>query len=118
MVRVCFLAHIRPDLLDKYREQAWPETLTALREAAWGNNTLLLAEDGLLIRYPETGDYQAALDRMARTDVNKQWQVEMVPSSPMTAAGLARPRVGGSSGSPRSSTWSDRPDTKLNVKWR
>jgi len=82
MERVCFLARVRPERLDEYRErheEVWPEMLTALREAGWGNYTLFLGEDGLLIGYLETDDYQAALDRMARTEVNKRWQAEMAP---------------------------------------
>ena len=82
MERVCFLARVRPERLDEYRErheQVWPEMLVALREAGWGNYTLFLAEDGLLIGYLETDDYQAALGRMAQTDVNERWQAEMTP---------------------------------------
>jgi L-rhamnose mutarotase len=82
MERVCFLARIRPERLDEYRnrhEEVWPDMLAALREAGWGNYTLFLAGDGLLIGYLETDDYQAALDRMAQTDVNQRWQAEMAP---------------------------------------
>ena len=82
MERVCFLARVRPERLDEYRkrhEEVWPDMLTALREAGWGNYTLFLTEDGLLIGYLETDDYQAALDRMAQTEVNERWQAEMAP---------------------------------------
>jgi L-rhamnose mutarotase len=34
---------------------------------------------GLLIGYLETDDYQAALDAMAKTEVNERWQAEMAP---------------------------------------
>lgn len=82
MERVCFLARVRPERLDEYRkrhEEVWPGMLTALREAGWRNYTLFLTEDGLLIGYLETDDYQAALDRMAQTEVNERWQAEMAP---------------------------------------
>jgi L-rhamnose mutarotase len=49
----------------------------ALNEAGWGNYSIFLADDGLLIGYLETVDYQAALDAMAATEVNKRWQAEM-----------------------------------------
>jgi L-rhamnose mutarotase len=49
----------------------------ALSEAGWGNYSIFLADDGLLIGYLETVDYQAALDAMAATEVNKRWQAEM-----------------------------------------
>jgi L-rhamnose mutarotase len=51
----------------------------ALRQAGWSNYTLFLADDGLLIGYLETDDYQAALARMAQTNVNARWQAEMGP---------------------------------------
>jgi L-rhamnose mutarotase len=78
--RVCFLARVRPGRLDEYRirhKDVWPEMLAALREAGWGNYSIFLADDGLLVGYLETDDYQAALDAMADTEVNARWQAEM-----------------------------------------
>jgi L-rhamnose mutarotase len=78
--RVCFLARVRPDRLAEYRERhkhVWPEMRTALSEAGWGNYSIFLADDGLLVGYLETVDYRAALDTMAATEVNKRWQAEM-----------------------------------------
>ena len=49
----------------------------ALAAAGWGNYSLFLADDGLLIGYLETDDYQAAQAAMAATDVNRRWQAEM-----------------------------------------
>ena len=80
MERVCFLARVRPDRLDEYRERhksVWPEMLAALAKTGWGNYSIFLAEDGLLVGYLETEHYQAALDAMAGTDVNRRWQAEM-----------------------------------------
>ena len=80
MERVCFLARVRPDRLDEYRDRhtvVWPEMLAALRAAGWGNYSIFLAGDGLLVGYLETDDYEAALAAMAATDVNKRWQAEM-----------------------------------------
>ena len=80
MERVCFLARVRPDRLDEYRERhqdVWPEMLEALRATGWGNYSIFLTDDGLLVGYLETDDYQAALDAMAATDINKRWQAEM-----------------------------------------
>jgi L-rhamnose mutarotase len=78
--RVCFLARVRPERMDEYRERharVWPEMLAALRAAGWGNYSIFLADDGLLVGYLETDDYAAALDAMAATDVNRRWQAEM-----------------------------------------
>jgi L-rhamnose mutarotase len=80
MERVCFLARVRPECLAQYRarhQEVWPEMLAALRDAGWGNYSLFMADDGLLVGYVETEDYQAALDAMAATDVNKRWQAAM-----------------------------------------
>ena len=80
--RVCFLGRVKPERLAEYRarhEQVWPDMLAALREAGWGNYSLFLTGDGLLVGYLETQDYQAALDRMAATEVNARWQREMAP---------------------------------------
>ena len=82
MERVCFVGRVRAERLDEYRqrhETVWPDMLAALREAGWGNYSLFLARDGLLIGYLETDNYQAALDRMAQTDVNQRWQAERAP---------------------------------------
>jgi len=78
--RVCFLARVRPERLAEYRERhehVWPEMRDALRKAGWGNYSLFLADDGLLVGYLETDDYAGALDAMAATDVNRRWQAEM-----------------------------------------
>jgi L-rhamnose mutarotase len=80
MERVCFLLRVRPERLDEYRERhraVWPEMLAALRAAGWGNYTLFLAEDGLLVGYLETEDFEAALAAMGETEVNARWQAEM-----------------------------------------
>ncbi len=82
MERVCFLGRIRPDRLDEYRarhREVWPEMIRALQETGWGNYTLFLADDGLLVGYLETEDYAAALRRMAETGVNARWQADMQP---------------------------------------
>ena len=82
MERVCFLGRVKPERLAEYRarhERVWPDMLAALQEAGWGNYSLFLTGDGLLVGYLETQDYQAALDRMAATEVNARWQREMAP---------------------------------------
>ena len=80
MERVCFLGRVRPGRLDEYRERhenVWPEMRAALAEAGWGNYSLFMTGDGLLVGYLETYDYQAALEAMGATDVNRRWQAEM-----------------------------------------
>jgi L-rhamnose mutarotase len=80
--RVCFLLKVRPDRLGEYRERhaaVWPEMLDALRETGWRNYSLFLRDDGLLVGYLETDDFEAARTAMAATEVNARWQAEMAP---------------------------------------
>ena len=77
MERVCFLLRVDPERLDEYKARhrdVWPEMREALREAGWGNYSLFLGEDGLLVGYVETEDFEAAQRAMAATDVNDRWQ--------------------------------------------
>jgi L-rhamnose mutarotase len=80
--RVCVLLRVRPDRLEEYRarhQAVWPEMLDALRETGWTNYSLFLAEDGLLVGYLETEDFDAALKAMDERDVNARWQADMAP---------------------------------------
>ena len=80
--RVCFLLKVRQDRLAEYkrRHQAvWPGMRDALRAAGWHNYSLFLREDGLLVGYLETDDFEAARAAMDRTEVNARWQAEMAP---------------------------------------
>ena len=82
MQRVCFLLKVRRDRLEEYRrrhEAVWPDMLTALRGSGWHNYSLFLRDDGLLVGYLETDDFQAARAAMERTEVNARWQTEMAP---------------------------------------
>ncbi|HZE30380.1 MAG TPA: L-rhamnose mutarotase [Actinoallomurus sp.] len=82
MQRVCFLRSVRTDRLEEYRrrhEAVWPDMQAALRETGWHNYSLFLRDDGLLVGYLETDDFQAAQEAMARTEVNARWQAEMAP---------------------------------------
>jgi L-rhamnose mutarotase len=49
----------------------------ALQECGWRNYSLFLREDGLLVGYLETENFEAALQGMAARDVNSRWQQEM-----------------------------------------
>ena len=78
--RICFLLHVKPDRLDEYKRrhrEVWPEMLAALRETGWGNYSLFLRDDGLLVGYLETEDFEQALAGMAAREVNARWQREM-----------------------------------------
>lgn len=78
--RVCFILQVKKDRLDEYKERhqaVWPEMLEALRETGWHNYSLFLRDDGLLVGYFETPDFEKALGGMAAKEVNARWQSEM-----------------------------------------
>jgi L-rhamnose mutarotase len=77
---VCFTLRVRRDLLEEYRaahRAVWPEMLEALGRHGWHNYSLFLRDDGLLIGYLETPDWDAALAGMQDEAVNARWQREM-----------------------------------------
>lgn len=82
MERVCFLLQVKKDRLEEYKkhhEAVWPEMLDALRETGWHNYSLFLREDGLLVGYVETPDFQKAVAGMQDKEVNERWQKMMAP---------------------------------------
>jgi L-rhamnose mutarotase len=80
MQRICFLLQVRPERLTEYKERheaVWPEMQQALRDTGWANYSLFLRDDGLLVGYLETGDFEAAKAAMQKLEVNARWQREM-----------------------------------------
>jgi L-rhamnose mutarotase len=79
--RICFTLQVKRDRLTEYRERhkaVWPEMQEALSRAGWRNYSLFLREDGLLIGYLETQNFEQARAEMARADVNQRWQASML----------------------------------------
>jgi len=82
MQRICFLLKVKQHLLEEYKEthrNVWPDMQQALRDAGWANYSLFLRDDGLLIGYLETDDFDAAREKLAAAEVNLRWQAEMAP---------------------------------------
>jgi L-rhamnose mutarotase len=80
MQRVCFVLQVNPERLQEYKERhriVWPEMQAALRETGWNNYSLFLRDDGLLVGYLETEDFERARAAMATREVNERWQREM-----------------------------------------
>lgn len=80
MQRVCFVLQVKPERLEEYKERhrrVWPEMQAALRETGWRNYSLFLRDDGLLVGYLETEDFERARSAMAQREVNERWQQEM-----------------------------------------
>src|ERR1700724_4168435 len=94
MQRVCFVLQVKPERLEEYKERhrsVWPEMQAALRETGWGNYSLFLRDDGLLVGYLETEDFERARSGMARREVNERWQREMGNAFVPRAATLPDP---------------------------
>ncbi len=82
MQRVCFLLKVRKDKVEEYRHrhaQVWPEMQAALSATGWHNYSLFLRDDGLLVGYVETPDFEKARAAMQSYPVNALWQAEMAP---------------------------------------
>jgi L-rhamnose mutarotase len=80
MPRVCFVLQVKAERLEEYKERhrsVWPEMQAALRETGWKNYSLFLRDDGLLVGYLETEDFERARAGMAKREVNERWQREM-----------------------------------------
>lgn len=80
MKRVCFTLQVKPERLDEYKRRhaaVWPQMLAALRDTGWHDYSLFLREDGLLVGYLMTEDFDAALASMDATEINARWQAEM-----------------------------------------
>jgi L-rhamnose mutarotase len=79
-VRYCFSLQVKPELIAEYTERhrrVWPEMQAALRDTGWGNYSLFLRSDGLLIGYVECADLAASQRAMDAVEVNARWQSEM-----------------------------------------
>lgn len=81
-MRVCFLLKIKIERMEEYRQRhaaVWPEMVQALRETGWHNYSLFLAENGLLVGYLETDDFEQARAKIKLHPINAKWQSEMAP---------------------------------------
>src|ERR1700758_4484055 len=80
MQRICFVLQVKPERLEEHKKrhrQVGPEVQAALRETGWANYSLFLRDDGLLVGYLETEDFERARAEMAQREVNGRWQREM-----------------------------------------
>jgi L-rhamnose mutarotase len=80
--RVCFVLQVKPERVQEYKDRhraVWPEMKRALCETGWRNYSLFLRNDGLLVGYLETDDFERARSGMASSEINRLWQREMAP---------------------------------------
>src|ERR1700728_5012149 len=80
MQRICFVLQVKTERLAEYKERhrsVWPEMQAAPRGTGWINYSLFLRDDGLLVGYLETEDFERARAAMAAREVNERWQREM-----------------------------------------
>lgn len=77
MQKICFVLRVKPERVAEYREvhqHVWPEMREALTRQGWHNYSLFLREDGLLVGYVETPDFQKAVAGMQEEPINARWQ--------------------------------------------
>jgi L-rhamnose mutarotase len=75
--RVCFVLNVKPDKLEDYRNrhrEVWPEMRMALAAAGWRDYSLFLRDDGLLVGYLVTDDFDRARAAIKSMPVNERWQ--------------------------------------------
>jgi L-rhamnose mutarotase len=80
--RICFVLNVKPDKLDDYRtrhREVWPEMRDALAQAGWRDYSLFLREDGLLVGYLVTDDFDRARAAIKQMPINERWQEHMQP---------------------------------------
>lgn len=79
--RVCFTMQLKRDRIDDYlraHDRVWPAMLEALTETGWTNYSLFIRrDDGLIVAYLETDDFERANSEMSRREVNSRWQSQM-----------------------------------------
>lgn len=81
-MRVCFSMKVRSDKLEEYKARhraVWPEMLKALEESGWHNYSLFSREDGIVIGYLETPDFEQAQIAMQKNPIYVHWKKEMSP---------------------------------------
>lgn len=78
MERVCFTMLVEDiDTYVRMHAETWPELLAGLERHGWQDYSLFLRDDGVLVGYLESPDWDAAQRGMAAEEVSPRWSVEM-----------------------------------------
>lgn len=80
MTRVGSIFKIKPELKDEYKkahDEIWPELAKAIKDAGISNYSIYFRKDGTLFSYMETDNYEKAMAKLGKTDVNTRWQKHM-----------------------------------------
>jgi L-rhamnose mutarotase len=75
MQRIGFMMRIKPGTEEEYKrrhDEIWPEMLELIRAAGIRNYTIF-RQGTTLFNYLECDDWQAVLDRLAKSDVSARW---------------------------------------------
>lgn len=78
--KVCFLLHVKLELLDEYRQThaaVWPDMLDELERAGRHNYSLFIGDDGLLVGYFETDSPDDGEGYLAASTVAERWEHTM-----------------------------------------
>ncbi|MDO7880627.1 L-rhamnose mutarotase [Salinibacterium soli] len=80
MERVCFTMLVAAEHRDTYvamHADPWPELVAELDRTGWQDYSLFLRDDGVLVGYLESPDWESAQRDMAAAEVSPRWSVEM-----------------------------------------
>jgi L-rhamnose mutarotase len=76
MKRVCIMLKVKDSMLAEYKadhKAVWPEMLRALTKTGWHHYSLYMRNDGLLVGYLETPNFEAAVTNMQTEPINATW---------------------------------------------
>ena len=71
---------IKPELKDEYKkahDEIWPEMAKAIKDVGIKSYSIFFRKDGTLFSYLEVDNYEEAMAKLAKTDVNTRWQKHM-----------------------------------------
>jgi len=80
MGRTAFMFRIKPELKDEYKkahDEVWPELVKAIRDVGIRNYSIYFRKNGTLFAYLETDDFDSAMIKLSKMDVNTRWQKYM-----------------------------------------
>ena len=80
MGKVAFIFKIKPELKVDYKkahDEIWPEFADVIRNAGMRNYSIFFRKDGTLFAYAETDNFEEAMAKIGKTEVNERWQKYM-----------------------------------------
>ena len=80
MARTAFIFKIRPELKVEYKkahDKIWPDFAKVISDSGISNYSIFFRKDGALFAYLEADDFNASMEKIGGTELNKRWQQHM-----------------------------------------